>query len=247
MTVGICIKNASLSYRQKVIFSHLNLSVHAGKWVALLGSKEVGKTAFLRMIAGQTTADETVYYQQTSSNNLPLCEQTTLLTQNDELRPWLSILDNVLISLEFDAYHIDEIREKTDLAKTMLTRIGLRDKMSSYPGDLDAFTRHHVALIRTIIEDKPIILLDEPFALMPADDHIALNEIAANLFANKTVIFVTRDPDEALRYANEIFVMQGNPVSLTSIACILTPTPREISDPQLLAIHSALFSQLALV
>jgi putative hydroxymethylpyrimidine transport system ATP-binding protein len=247
VTVGICIKNASLSYREKLIFAHLNLSVHAGKWVALLGTKAVGKTAFLRMIAGQTTTDETVFYQQSSDNNLPISEQTALLTQNDELRPWLSLLDNMLLCLEFDHFSVEEIQEKTDLAKSMLNRIGLGAMLNAYPGDLTAFQRHHLALIRTIIDDKPIILMDEPFALLPADDHIALNEIAAALFAHHTVIFVTRNPDEALRYANEILVMHGNPVSLTSIASFSTPTPRELSDPQLSAIHSALFSQLALV
>jgi putative hydroxymethylpyrimidine transport system ATP-binding protein len=247
VTVGICIKNASLSYRGNQIFSHLNLSVHAGKWVALLGPKEVGKTAFLRMIAGQTTADETVYYQQCSDNNLPISAQTTLLTPDDELRPWLSVLDNLLISLEFDNYSVDEIQEKSDIAKAMLNSAGLRDIMNVYPNDLSPFIRHRLALMRTVLEDKPIILMDEPFARLETDDHIALNEIAANIFISKTVIFVTRHPDEALRYANEILVMQGKPASLTSIASFSTPTPRELSDPQASAIHSALFSQLALV
>jgi putative hydroxymethylpyrimidine transport system ATP-binding protein len=165
LTVGLRIKNASLSYRGKTIFSHLNLSVHAGKWVALLGPKEVGKTAFLRMIAGATTADEVVYYQQSSDNNLPILEQCTLITQNDQLRPWLTLLDNLLICLEFANYSDEEIQEKTDLATALLNSIGLGEMKNAFPYDLSPYMRHRLALLRAVIDNNPIILMDEPFAL----------------------------------------------------------------------------------
>lgn len=245
MTVGLCIKNASLIYCEKPVFSHLNLSVAASKRVALLGPPCIGKSGFLRMIAGKSNPDETIFFQLSSDNNYPVQQQTELVTANDHLKSWLTVFDNLAISLQDNNATSEEQSAIRQRISTLLAEHNLDDIRACYPHQLTPLLRHQIAFIRVLVENKPIVLLDNPFTGLEPLDRMKLNEFAANILANKTVIFITQEPTEALRYANEIFVMQGVPVELTSIASFSTPIPRELSDPQLTAMYTTLFTQLS--
>lgn len=245
MTVGMCLKNASLTYRDKPIFAHLSLTVPASKRIALLGPPCIGKSGFLRMIAGKANPEEKAFFQISSDNNLPVEQQSELMTTHDGLRSWLTILDNVLINLQLKKHSLEEQMALSQRASAILEQLNMSDIMRCYPHQLTPHMRQQVALIRTLLTDKPIILMDSPFTGLDPLERMKLNELAAELFTGKTIIFITQEPTEALRYANEIFVMQGDPVELHSIASFSTPIPRELSDPQLTAMYTTLFSQIA--
>lgn len=246
MTPTITIENAALSYGDTNIFSNLNLTISAGKWIALLGPSGVGKTSLLRMIAGLTLPEEKARGRISTDNNIPLHQQIAYMAQTDLLLPWLSVLDNATLSIKLRKHSSTDYAAKIQTATSLLEKTGLGATLHLYPRQLSGGMRQRVALVRTILQNKPIVLMDEPFSALDAITRYKLQELAAELLRDKTVFFITHDPTEALRLADEIYIMQGQPASLKSVAQLSSPTPRELTDPDVITLQSQLFHELTL-
>ena len=167
------------------------------------------------------------------------------MSTKDQLRTWLTVFDNATLCLQLHQYSWEEQDQKRQQARLLLDELGMGDTLSFYPHQLTPAMRQRTALVRTLVENKPIVLLDEPYSELDYSERAQLKEITARYLQGKTVIFITHEPTEALRFANEIIVMQGHPATLKSIATFSSATPRELSDPQLTAIHAILHGRLA--
>ena len=244
MVPTIHIKNATLAYDKKTIFSHLNIDINAGKWVALLGPSGVGKSSFLRMMAHLTAEKEETYGIIYADNGVPVFQQVAYMAQTDLLLPWLTLLQNVTLKLKLRSHTREEIANDMLKATSLLGQAGLGDAMDLYPYQLSGGMRQRAALVRTLMEEKPIILMDEPFSALDAITRYKLQELAIDLLKNKTVVFVTHDPAEALRLADEIYIMQGNPATLKAIATLSSTAPRELAEPELISLQGLLFQEL---
>ncbi len=225
------ITNSSLSYKNKPVFSAFNLSLPAGKWIALLGASGVGKTSLLRLIAGLHTHK--------------ILSDVAYMAQTDLLLPWLNVLDNVLLG-ESLRNSKDEQNNK-QAAINLLSRAGLNDFLHYFPHELSGGMRQRVALVRTLMENKSIVLMDEPFSALDTITRFKLHELAVNLLQDKTVLFVTHDPLEALRLAHEIYILEGHPANIRKIAQLDSSTPRDLSHPEINKLQSHLFSELTKV
>ena len=126
----------------------------------------------------------------------------------------------------------------------MLDRVGLGAEADALPHTLSGGMRQRVALARTLMEDRPIVLMDEPFSALDAITRIRLQELAAGLLAGRTVLLVTHDPLEALRLGDRIYVMAGRPASLHSAPAPDGPPPRKPRDRSLQAMHAELLERL---
>lgn len=242
----IHIKNATLAYKQQVIFSKLNMTLPAGKWVGLLGPSGVGKSSLLRMIAGLTTSQETLSGEVMTNNAIPAHQQMAYMAQTDLLLPWLNVLDNVTVG--FKLHHDTELdnRAYVNKAKILLEQVGLHTALHLYPAQLSGGMRQRVALVRTLMQDKPIILMDEPFSSLDAITRYKLQSLAADLLRHKTVLFVTHDPTECLRLSHDIYIMQHQPAMLKHILHLDSPTPRDLSAPDVIQHQALLFRELTL-
>lgn len=243
-TPSITIENASLSYPNKVIFKDINLHIPAGQWLALLGSSGAGKSSLLRLIAGLTTSQEKSQGILSASNGLPVHEQIAYMAQTDLLLPWMNVLDNATLGMKLRQHSLNK-KENIERAKSLLIEVGLEQALSLYPHQLSGGMRQRVALVRTLMEDKPIVLMDEPFSALDAITRYKLQALSAELLKNKTVLFITHDPTEALRLANEIYLMQGMPANLKSIASLSSATPRPLTDTELTSLQALLFDELS--
>ena len=105
--------------------------------------------------------------------------------------------------------------------------------------------RQRVALARTLLEERPVVLMDEPFSALDAISRHRLQDMAAGLLDRHTVLLVTHSPLEALRLGHRILVMGGQPVTLREIAAPPGPPPRPLGDPALLALEAELLEELA--
>lgn len=239
-TPNIHIKNLSLAFNGETLFSELNLFIPAGKWIALLGPSGVGKSSLLRMIANLTTHHGSII----ADNDNSVSSQVAYMAQTDLLLPWMNVLDNSLLGLKLKNHSRNDKSEQEEKAKLLLDKVGLNKSLTLYPHQLSGGMRQRVALVRTLMENKPIILMDEPFSALDAITRYKLQALAAELLKNKTVIFITHDPLEALRLAHEIYVMQGRPATIKSIAALNSAIPRDINDPNVIALQSLLFTEL---
>lgn len=239
------IRNAALAYGGEGVFSRLNLDLPPAKWIGLLGPSGVGKSSLLRMIAGLITSKETCEGSIDADNHLPLDQQIAYMAQTDLLLPWLTALENAALKLKLRPCSRAEREQQLDKAKLLLEKVGLGKAMHLFPSQLSGGMRQRVALVRTLMENKPVVLMDEPFSALDAITRYKLQELAARLLQDKTVLFITHDPGEALRLANEIYIMQGKPAAIKLITKLTTAAPRELTNPEIIKLQALLFQELS--
>jgi putative hydroxymethylpyrimidine transport system ATP-binding protein len=238
---GIKIANASLTYQHHPLFSKLNVELPSGKCTCLLGPSGVGKTSLLRLIAGLDSGAQ-IAAEISTSDNLPLKNRIAYMGQTDALLPWLNAIDNVCIGLRLRSEKI--ISAHHDRAKTLLIAVGLNTAINKKPSELSGGMRQRVALARTLFEDKPVVLMDEPFAALDAITKWRLQTLTANLLKDKTVLLITHDPLEALRLAHYIYVISGNPAKISEELLLADPPPRDLQHPLMATWQSKLIEQL---
>lgn len=238
---SILIKHAYLAYHHKILFNNLNLTLPGGKWTCLLGPSGVGKSSLLRMIAHLKQEYTAFRGIISDDNHQPIDHEIAYMAQTDLLMPWLTVLENALIGTKLRGSHSNSFK---DLAKELLQQVGLKKVLHLYPNQLSLGMRQRVALVRTLLSDKPIVLMDEPFSALDAITRFALQNSAASLLNNHTVLLVTHDPIEALRLADEIFILGGDPATITLHRKLSTPTPRDPTDPEFIKHQAELFHAL---
>ncbi len=239
---SIHIQNATLRFSEQTIFDQLNCTIPGGKWTCILGPSGVGKSSLLRLIAELTWEGKNTYLKGNvhASDGLPLKGRIAYMAQHDLLMPWCSVLDNVLIGFKLRGNLTDQ-REK---ALSLFADVGLGDISTQYPNQLSGGMRQRVALVRTLLEDRPIVLMDEPFASVDVITRFRLQELAAKLLSGKTVLFVTHDPMEALRLGHHVHVLSGSPAQLSDDLALRGDPPRDLKHPDLLLRQEELLEKL---
>lgn len=237
----IDIRHAYLAYDNIPLFDNLNLTLGAGKWSCLLGPSGVGKSTLLRMIANLISDNTEFRGEIHCDNNHSLAQQISYMAQTDLLMPWLTALDNALINARLNGNMSNEIIQH---ARDLFSQVGLKDACDKYPRELSGGMRQRVALVRTLLQDKPVVLMDEPFSALDAITRFQLQTLAAKLLKNRTVLLITHDPMEALRLADDIYILSGQPATLSQPLKLNTPTPRDPADPELIGHQAELFHAL---
>ena len=163
------------------------------------------------------------------------------MAQQDLLLPWLKVIDNVILGTLLRGNRTEEQRK---LAKRLLVDVELEDVDHRFPHELSGGMRQRVALARTLIEERPVNLLDEPFSGLDAITRYQLQDLACRLLANRTTLLVTHDPLEALRMADLIYVLSGRPAHVGIPVNPPGTPPRELADSQISAAYVELMQQL---
>ncbi|MDX1902403.1 MAG: ABC transporter ATP-binding protein [Gammaproteobacteria bacterium] len=238
------IENLYLAFDDTIIFDQFSLTLQANHCTCLLGPSGVGKSVLLNLLAGLSFPNSTaVQYtgEIICGDQQPLTSRIAWMSQSDLLFPWCSAIENVLSGARLRGTATPALQEK---AHALFVKTGLSGKEHYFPHQLSGGMRQRVALIRTLLEDRPIILMDEPFSAVDAITRYELQILVTELFKERTVLFVTHDPSEALRIANSIYVLSGRPVTATAIKMPTTQPLRDFNDPLLISVQMELFHQL---
>ena len=226
----LVVREARIAFGDRVVARDLNLAFSAGRTTCLLGRSGVGKTSLLRWLAGLLPGSARL-------------QPVAWMAQADLLLPWLSVLDNVLLGhrLRGDAA---ALRRAEPRARALLAEVGLADRLADRPDRLSGGMRQRVALARTLCEDRPVVLMDEPFGQLDAVTRLDLQDVTARLLAGRTAVLVTHDPLEALRLGHEVRVLSGTPFAVGPPIAPAGAVPRDPADPALIALQAQLVAQL---
>jgi putative hydroxymethylpyrimidine transport system ATP-binding protein len=185
----------------RVLFRDLELNITANEITCLLGASGVGKSTILRLIAGLDTGAKFTG-NITASDQKEISSRIAYMAQGGELFPWLSVIDNVMLGAKLRGEKSDETR-----ALNVIDKVGLSGHINKKPAKLSGGEQQRVSLARTLMEDRSIVLLDEPFSALDAKTRSEMQELAGDLLSNHTVLLVTHDPFEAARLGHCIQVM----------------------------------------
>ena len=236
---GLSLNDVSLTLGEHLVFSNLTLNIPAGQWHAVLGRSGIGKSSLIRLLAGIQKADSGTLQ---SDDGIPLSDRVAYMSQDDGLLPWLSVIDNVQLGPKLRGEKSS--KSQTD-ATALIAKTGLTGWEEALPRDLSGGMRQRVALARTLLEDRPVVLMDEPFSRLDAITRAELQQLAFSLLETKTVVLVTHDPVEALRLAHHIVILQGGvPTQTDYMQPVLTSLPGSVEDPLFAKNLSKLWSLL---
>ncbi|NIS80357.1 MAG: ATP-binding cassette domain-containing protein [Anaerolineales bacterium] len=188
-----------------------DVSFHAntGEFVTVIGPSGSGKSTLFNLIVGLLEPDEGEICFDGQ-----VCEERTghvgYMPQRDLLLPWRNVLDNVILAHELRGTPRDEARIQ---AREMLPLFGLEDFSDAYPFELSGGMRQRAALLRTMLTEREVLLLDEPFGALDALTRRELQDWLLDVWRRfkQTVIFITHDVEEALFLADRVLVLSSRP------------------------------------
>ena len=203
-----------------------NLAVKQGEFVSFIGPSGCGKSTLLNMIAGvfQPTVGEVLYKGKAVTR---INTDVGYMTQDDNLMPWRTLRANVETALEFRGVPAARRHEQ---AAEYIDKVGLTGFENHYPHELSGGMRKRVALIRTLIYDPDIILMDEPFGPLDAQTRVILQDELLKLWdgTGKTIVFVTHDLVEAIALSDRIVLFSRAPGRIKEIYKVPLARPRDV-------------------
>ena len=241
---SVTLSEVSLAYRKQSLFDNLSLTLPAGTCTCLLGQSGVGKSSLLHLLADSPMGRDThVHKKIITSDGVSLTGRVALMAQQDNLLPWLGVIDNALLGYRLRKTLTEERRLA---ARDLLLTVGFSETdLLKKVTELSGGMRQRVALVRTLLEDKPVVLMDEPFSALDSITRFSLQTLSAELLRGKTVLLITHDPLEALRLADHIYLLKGAPAQLIACPVPMSTKPRHF-DVALVTEQVALWRQLAL-
>ena len=224
----LCVADVSMTFQTRSgafrALAPVTLVIPQGRFVSLIGPSGCGKTTIFNIIAGllEPTGGRVLIEGVDATGTIG---RVGYMLQKDLLLPWRTVLDNVILGMEIQHVSLRAARER---ALPLLHRYGLAGFEYLYPNALSGGMRQRAALLRTLLFDTDVILLDEPFGALDAQTKLRMQEWLLQLWSdfNKTVLFVTHDVEEAIYLSDEIHVMGTRPGRVLESIPIALPRPR---------------------
>ena len=213
------LKNVSLTYQtltdEITAISGLSFNCNEGEFLSIVGPSGCGKTTILSLVAGlikPTSGKIVIDGEEVNKNNFNL----GYMLQKDQLFPWRTIEKNVLLPLEIQR---KLTVENINYANSLLDKYGLKDFKKNYPDQLSGGMRQRAALIRTLVPNPKILLLDEPFSALDYQTRLSVCDDVYSIIKaeRKTAVLVTHDISEAISMSDKIIVLTDRPAQVKSI------------------------------
>ncbi|MDQ0284275.1 ABC transporter ATP-binding protein [Rhodococcoides fascians] len=225
------------SFGGKPVLDGVSFGVRPGEFMSIIGPSGSGKSTVFNMLAGLDTPDS-------GSVRVPLC---AYMPQKDLLFPWRSVLDNTSLGLEVQGVAKKEARAR---ARELFPVFGLDGYESARPSELSGGMRQRAALLRTVVQGRSVLLLDEPFgaldSLTRSDMQAWLQQVWSEF--RWTVLMITHDIREAVYLSDRVVVLSPRPAHVRRQVDVPLPRPREleiVTTPQFAAVEKQLMDVLS--
>jgi NitT/TauT family transport system ATP-binding protein len=226
---SIRIRNLVRSFGGLIAVDDVSVDIAPGEFFMIVGPSGCGKTTLLRILAGLDTATSgTIDIAVPLGTARPV---NSMVFQGDSIFPWMTVWDNAAYGLRMR--HVETAVIK-DVVGHYLDRTGLTKFASYYPHQLSGGMRQRVSIARAFSNNPQILLMDEPFSALDAQNKLLLQEELLKIWDEhkKTVVFITHSVDEAVLLGDRIMVMTAQPGRVKHIERVPFPRPRNVMDLQ---------------
>jgi ABC-type nitrate/sulfonate/bicarbonate transport system ATPase subunit len=219
VTESLSFRKVTRRYGALTALAGIDLDLRANEVTAFVGPSGCGKSTLLELVAGLQEPDEGEIRRRPAA----------YMPQRDLLLPWRDALGNAGLALECQGVARAEARRR---AEPLFERFGLTDFERARPAALSGGMRQRVAFLRTLLQGRPVLLLDEPFGALDAITRADLREWLAGALAEepRTVLLVTHDVEEATYLADRIVVLSPRPGRVVADFPVDLPRPRSVTD-----------------
>lgn len=219
------VNSVSKSFEDGQVIENINLELHEGELVSLLGVSGGGKTTLFNIIAGLSLPDTgNVMLDNEDVTGKP--GNVSYMLQKDLLLPYRTILDNVALPLIIRGISKKEARKR---ASSYFEEFGLAGTEKKYPAQLSGGMKQRAALLRTYLFSEKVALLDEPFSALDMLTKGTVHEWYLDVMEKikLSTLFITHDIDEAILLSDRIYLLTGKPGTITKEIVIQEPKPRK--------------------
>ena len=208
------------------VLRDVDFSARAGEFVSVIGPSGCGKSTLFKLIAGLDRADAGTL----TVNDKPLDPKdhpVAFMPQKDLLFPWRSVVRNVVLPLQIAGVGKAEARARAD---RLFPLFGLEGFEDTYPFALSGGMRQRAALMRTVIQERPLMLLDEPFGALDSLTRTDMQEFLLDVWDEfgHTIVFITHDIREAIYLSDRIYVMTARPARVRMEITVDLGRPRPL-------------------
>jgi NitT/TauT family transport system ATP-binding protein len=223
---GLC-KTYAAGGSNTVALKQLDFTIYDGEFVSVVGQSGCGKSTLLKILAGLLPFTAGTV----ELNGVPLrgpSKQAAVVFQSPVLLPWRTVLENILLPIEFRGLPRSQYREK---ALDLLAMTGLRDFAERYPYELSGGMQQRAAIVRALLQDPKLLLMDEPFGALDAMTREQMNLELMRIWSRsgKTIFFITHSIAEAIFLSDRVIAMTTRPGRIADIIDIDLPRPRDLS------------------
>lgn len=227
-------------------FADVNLQIHQGEVVCLLGASGCGKSSLLLTIAGLQSASQGQIYLQKNRMDEP-DPQVGLVFQQAALLPWLTVWQNIAFGLQFKQMPRLSRTEVRSRVGEAIASVHLQGFERAYSHQLSGGMAQRVALARALARQPKLLLLDEPFSALDAITRLEMQKLLLEVIERhqSTVLLVTHDIDEALLLGDRVLLMRQPPGSIDQAWKITQPKPRFLAAHTLTELRLTILEALA--
>ncbi|GJD50574.1 Aliphatic sulfonates import ATP-binding protein SsuB [Methylobacterium crusticola] len=226
----------------------LQAAVAPGEFVTVVGPSGCGKSTLFNIVAGLEEPDPggVLRFEGRSCHARDLLGRVSFMPQRDLLLPWRTVVDNAILALEIEGVPRRAARAE---ALGLLPEFGLAGFADQYPHQLSGGMRQRVALMRTFLFRRDLLLLDEPFGALDALTRTMMQRWLLDLWQRhrRTVLFITHDVDEAIFLGDRVLVMTARPGSVKLEQRIDLPRPRRpelVTEPDFIRLKRTLLAAI---
>jgi NitT/TauT family transport system ATP-binding protein len=226
---AIRIRDLVKTFGELVAVDHVSVDIAPGEFFMIVGPSGCGKTTLLRILAGLETASAgTIEVDVPAGSDRP---DNSMVFQGDSIFPWMTVWQNAAYGLRMRKAPAATIK---DVVGHYLDRTGLTRFAGYYPHQLSGGMRQRVAIARAFANDPHILLMDEPFSALDAQNKLLLQEELLHIWDEdkKTVVFITHSVDEAVLLGDRVMVMTAQPGRVKQFVPIALARPRDIMELQ---------------
>jgi ABC-type nitrate/sulfonate/bicarbonate transport system ATPase subunit len=236
------LRNIGKAFGKLDVLADISLSANPGEFVSIVGASGAGKSTLFKLLIGELTPDA----GELRFDGAPLTDNTTrfaFMPQRDALMSWRRVIDNLTLGLEVRGLGRKLARERV---KPLLAEFGLEGFERHFPAQLSGGMRQRAALLRTVVQERDMLLLDEPLGALDALTRTGMQRWLETTWSlhRWTAALITHDVREAVFLSDRIFVLSARPGRVVREVQVPLPRPRSAGTPAAVAIENEILAIL---